>query len=75
MQAFNGNSSLSPSVLDLYDLWYTCNTKTLLKDGIFETDAYGVSSKSAVLGQGKSNTKCSNPSWAIPFNIFCASWA
>ena len=78
MQAFNGNSSLSPSVLDLYDLWYTCNTKTLLKDGIFETGAYGVPSKSqnpAVLGQGKSNTKCSNPSWAIPFNIFCASWA
>ena len=49
MQAFNGNSSLSPSVLDLYDLWYTCNTKTLLKDGIFETGAYGVSSTGCLI--------------------------
>ena len=39
-----------------------------LTDGIFETGAYGVSSKSqnpTVLGQGgPSSTQCSNPSWA-----------
>ena len=41
-----------------------------LTDGIFETGAYGVSSKSqnpTVLGQGgPSSTQRSNPSWA-PF--------
>ena len=40
----------------------------LLTDGIFETGAYGVPSKSQnpiVLGQGgPSSTQCSNPSWA-----------
>ena len=39
-----------------------------LTDGIFETDAYAVPSKSqnsAVLGQGVlSSTQCSNSSWA-----------
>jgi hypothetical protein len=39
-----------------------------LADGIFETGAYGVPSKSqnpTVLGQGgPSSTQCSNPSWA-----------
>jgi hypothetical protein len=39
-----------------------------LTDGIFETGAYGVPSKSqnsTVLGQGgPSSTQCSNPSWA-----------
>ena len=40
----------------------------LLTDGIFETGAYGVPSKSqnpTLLGQGgPSSTQCSNPSWA-----------
>ena len=40
----------------------------ILTDGIFETGAYGVPSKSqklTVLGQGgPSSTQCSNPSWA-----------
>ena len=39
-----------------------------LTDGIFETGAYAVPSKSqnsTVLGQGgPSSTQCSNPSWA-----------
>ena len=39
----------------------------ILTDGIFETGAYGVPSKSqklTVLGQGgPSSTQCSNPSW------------
>ena len=40
----------------------------ILTDGIFETGAYGVPSKSqnpTILGQGgPSSTQCSNPSWA-----------
>ena len=40
----------------------------VLTDGIFETGAYAVPSKSqnsTVLGQGgPSSTQCSNPSWA-----------
>ena len=43
-------------------------SKCDLTDGIFETGAYGVTSKSqnpTVLGQGgPSSTQCSNPSWA-----------
>ena len=39
-----------------------------LTDGIFETSAYGVTSKSqnqTILGQGgPSSTQCSNPRWA-----------
>ena len=42
--------------------------QNLLTDGIFETGAYGVPSKSqnpTVLGQGgPSSIQCSNPSWA-----------
>ena len=42
-----------------------------LTDGIFETGAYGVPSKSqnsTILGQGgPSSTQCSNPSWARPW--------
>ena len=42
--------------------------KESLTDGIFETGAYGVTSKSqnpTVLGQGGPySTQCSNPSWA-----------
>ena len=41
----------------------------ILTDGIFETGAYGVPSKSqklTVLGQGgPSSTQSSNPSWAL----------
>ena len=44
------------------------STVSALTDGIFETGAYGVPSKSqnpTVLGQGgSSSTQCSNPSWA-----------
>ena len=40
-----------------------------LADGIFETGAYAVPSKSqnsTILGQdGSSSTQCSNPSWAL----------
>ena len=40
----------------------------ILTDGIFETDAHGVPSKSqnpTILGQGgPSSTRCSNSSWA-----------
>ena len=46
-----------------------------LTDGIFETGAYGVPSKSQnpiVLGQGgPSSTQCSNPSWATWFCVLC----
>ena len=44
------------------------NIQDILTDGIFETGAYGVPSKSqnpTVLGQdGPSSTQCSNPTWA-----------
>ena len=44
------------------------NLSSTLTDGIFETGAYGVPSKSqnpTVLGQGGfSSTQCSNSSWA-----------
>jgi hypothetical protein len=43
-----------------------------IADGIFETGAYGVPSKSqnpTVLGQGgPSSTQCSNPSWACQWH-------
>ena len=44
------------------------NTSFTLTDGIFETGAYGVPSKSqipTILGQdGSSSTQCSHASWA-----------
>ena len=50
---------------------FTGTKKSLLTDEIFETGAYGATSKShnpTVLCQGgPSSTQCSNPSWRHPF--------
>ena len=50
----------------------------LLIDGIFETGAYGVPSKSqnpTILGQGgPSSTQCSNPSWACHLHHPLPKW-
>jgi hypothetical protein len=49
-------------------MYFILSFHLILTDGIFETGAYGVPSKSqnpTILGQGgPSSTQCSNPSWA-----------